>query len=64
MSRIFNYDQKHFNHQNNVDNLIKIYELHYLTDEFYENYLSGNLNDYEAKMYRYSTLQYFNDDIF
>lgn len=24
MSRIFNYDQIHFNHQNNVDNLIKI----------------------------------------
>lgn len=42
----------------------KIYELHYLTDEFYKNYLSGNLNDYEAKKYRYTTLQYFNDDIF
>ena len=43
---------------------MKIYALHYLTDEFYKNYLSGNLNDYEAKKYRYSTLQYFNDDIF
>lgn len=38
MSRIFNYDQIHFNHQNNVDNLIKIYELHYLTNGFYKNY--------------------------
>lgn len=28
---------------------MKIYELHYLTDEFYKNYLSGSLDDYEAK---------------
>ena len=30
----------------------------------YKDYLYGSLNEYEVKKYRYSTFQYFNDDIF
>ena len=50
MSRISKYDKKILlTIIDNIENFMKIYELHYLTDEFYKNYLSGSLDDYEAK---------------